>query len=112
MATFDTDQKNQIAVSIGITPTLFAAHLVAFGVSLTDDIKTKVLAELTRYGTPGSVARQYWITATESNRGVSTTKPATGSDNSDPRANIRLLLEIPYDYWPSNAGYGSIPIFL
>lgn len=101
-------QINDIAVAIGMTPTLLNAHITSLGATLTADIETKVLAQLTRYSS-GTVVRDIWFTPTESNEGLNTNR-ITNADNTDPRNNIRLLLEIPYDYWPSSANYNSIPV--
>lgn len=110
MATFTESQINDIALSIGMTPTLLNAHLAGFGASLTDDIKTKVLAQLTRYQ-DGTAGGQVWFTPTESNEGFNLS-PISNGGNSNPLTSIRILLEIPPDYWPNNAGYGSIPVCL
>lgn len=108
--TLTAAQINDIAVAIGMTPTLLNAHLLSLGATLTVDKETKVLANLSDYNT-GAAAGIVWFTPTESNEGFNMS-PVSHGGNADPRTDIRILLEIPYEYWPNTAGYGSIPICL
>jgi hypothetical protein len=83
---------------------------VSLGATLTLDKETKVLLKLTAFNT-GTAAGVVWFTPTESNEGFNMS-PVSNGGNADPRNDIRLLLEIPYEYWPSNANYNSIPVCL
>lgn len=106
--TLTAAQINDIAVAIGMTPTLLNAHLVSLGATLTVDKETKALTRLGDYNT-GAASGVVWFTPTESNEGFNMS-PVSHGGNADPRNDIRLLLEIPYEYWPSSGSYGSIPV--
>ncbi len=104
---FTDAQINDIAVAIGMTPTLLDAHLSSLGTDLTADKETKVLAQLDRYeqGTAGGVVS---FTPTESNEGFNLSAPVSAATRN-PLTIIRTLLEIPADYWPAG-GYGTIRV--
>jgi len=102
-------QKQSIAKALRMTPTLLDAFLTKLGATLTSDLETDVLAELTRFSA-GTVKGRVWFTPTESNEGFNLSTPAS-ADTQDPRDNIAGLLEIPAEYCGYHSvSYGTISV--